>query len=99
MFCQANAGLFFFNMVKNSFDLENHIDGVKVVVVVGGGGQHGLENQLMVLFYLRMYLPPISWPCILYCSDEADCYACLLIPAPHAAAQTCKLGCFGVTIS
>ena len=81
-------------MGKKSFDLESHIDGVNVVDVVGG--QHGLENNLMVLFYLRMYLPPIPWRRVLYCSDDADCYACLLIPA---AAQACKLGCLVVTMS
>ena len=73
---------------------DTQTDGVNVVVV--GGGQHGLDDNLMVLFYLRIYLLPIPWPYVLYCSDEADCYTCLLIPAPM---QTCKLGCLEVTMS
>ena len=60
----------------SSFDLERHADDFNV----GGGGKCGLENDLMVMIHLRIYLPP--WPCALYCSDEADCYACQLIPAP-----------------
>ena len=74
-------------MVKNhlsSFDLERHADGVNVVV---GGGQQGLENNLMVLFYLCIYLPPIP---LLRMSAECR---------PHAAAQTCKLGCLEVSMS
>ena len=59
--------------MKNSFDSERHTGGVNVVVV-GGGGQHGLENDLMVFFYLNIYC--------LYCSVEADCYVSLLFPAP-----------------
>ena len=68
------------NNSLSSFDLEMHADDV----VVGGGssGKCGLENNLMVLFHLRIYLPPIPWPRAFYCSDESDCYACLLIPAP-----------------
>ena len=74
------------SVVKNnlsSFDLERHADGVNVVV---GGGQQGLENNLMVLLYLRIYLPPIP---LLRVSAECR---------PHAAAQICELGCLEISM-